>query len=288
MWENRISVTTASLNYSPSKQVIICKVKHNSELGNKYKGKFVSCSDLLKDPDIKIISKSSSVLLFHGDKVVGGVIRNATSQKVAEHFGIKMKVTINAHPAINRGATHKNNGIIVGHGKRKNPENSFAGSYVYKNKSLTPEEQKIYDKNGDSFAKWLYKNADNYLPWVALSYEEFKEQVQLEGESTIGALFCAKNYEAVGHIDNDRSEWAAGFVYEEGQVNEGYFFYPEYGVAFEMTSNSFWCWKTKAIHGTATLDLSKGGVRYTAAITLTEKTARAIERQYKKRKIEKK
>ena len=89
MWKNRISVTAASLNYLPSKPVIICKVKHNPKLGNKYKGKFVTCSDLLKDPDVKIISKSSSVILFHSDKVVGGVIRNATSQKVAEHFPIE-------------------------------------------------------------------------------------------------------------------------------------------------------------------------------------------------------
>ena len=45
-----------------------------------------------------------------------------------------------------------------------------------------------------------------------------------------------------------------------------------------MTSNSTWYWLTKAVHGTAILDLSKGGIRYTTAITLTEKTARAIER----------
>ena len=94
----------------------------------------------------------------------------------------------------------------------------------------------------------------------------------------VGAIFCAKNYEAIGHIDNDRSEWAIGFVYDEGEVNEGYFFYPEFGVAIEMTSNSIWCWKTKAVHGTAKLKLSTNSNRYTCALTLTEKTARTIER----------
>ena len=62
-------------------------------------------------------------------------------------------------------------------------------------------------------------------------------------------------------------------------MKEGYFFYSEYGVAIEMSSNSIWYWLIQAIHGMAELDLSKGGIRYTAAISLTEKTARAIERE---------
>ena len=95
------------------------------------------------------------------------------------------------------------------------------------------------------------------------------------------AIFCAKNYEAIGHIDNNRSEWAIGFVYKKGEVNEGYFFYPEFGVVIEMTSNSIWCWLTQAVHDTAKLNLSEGSVRYTSAITLTEKTAKAIEKEAK-------
>ena len=35
---------------------------------------------------------------------------------------------------------------------------------------------------------------------------------------------------------------------------------------------------TKAVHGTAKLDLNEDGTRYTAAITLTEKIAKAIEK----------
>jgi len=93
----------------------------------------------------------------------------------------------------------------------------------------------------------------------------------------IGAVFCAENYKAIGHVDNDRSEWAIGYVYEEGVVENGYFFYPEYGIAIKLITNSIWCWKSDAVHGTADLDLSKGETRYTAAITLTEKTARAFE-----------
>jgi hypothetical protein len=112
-----------------------------------------------------------------------------------------------------------------------------------------------------------------------LSYESFKQKVNLSDEKLIGAVFCAENYEAAGHRDKDRSEFAVGFVFEIGLVKGGYFIYPEYGIAIKMTSNSIWCWQTQAVHGTAKLDLSEGGVRYTSAITLTEKTAKAIEKE---------
>ena len=123
------------------------------------------------------------------------------------------------------------------------------------------------------------------MPLITNSYEEFKNAVNLDEKQIIGALFYAENYEAVGHSDNDRTDWALGYVYEIGKVKEGHFFYPEFGVAIEMGSNSIWYWLTQAIHGMANLDLSGGGIRYTAAISLTEKTARVIEREKGKKKV---
>ena len=95
----------------------------------------------------------------------------------------------------------------------------------------------------------------------------------------IGAIFCAENYEAAGHRDGDKSDMVIGYVFEDSIVKKGYFIYPEYSVAIELTSNTIWCWLIKVIHGTAKLDLSEGDIRYTAAITLTEKIAKAIEKQ---------
>src|SRR5437763_16939483 len=60
--------------------------------------------------------------------------------------------------------------------------------------------------------------------YTTVSYEEFRDNLNLEENDIIGAVFCTKNYEAVGHRDKDRSEWAIGFVYEDGPVNDGYFF----------------------------------------------------------------
>jgi hypothetical protein len=146
-------------------------VKYQLELGKKYKGQFVSCSEqedhlnILKDDKIKIINKNLSVCFVdeNGQKV-GAVIRNAATQNVAEHFEIKIKIMVNAHSPITRGVTHKSEGIIVGQGFRRNPENSFPGEYVYKKKARSPEKQRIYDEGGNSLAKWLYDNGRKYFP----------------------------------------------------------------------------------------------------------------------------
>ena len=273
-------------------------VKYQPDLAEKYLGKYVTYSagetvdhcfekngtinildDMLINKKIRFIGKNQSVVFYHDSKPIGAVIRNAASQNLSEHFGIKIKNVIDTHYTLIRGSSHAASGTMVGIGFRKNPENSSIGPYAYKNKALGPEEQKIIDNDGNTLAKWLYNFGRNYLPFTALSYDEFKEKVSLEDDKIIGAVFCAKNYEAIGHTDKDRSEFAVGYVYEEGTVEEGYFFYPGYGIVIELTSNSVWCWLTKAVHGTSKLKTSDGGIRYTAAITLTERTARTIEKE---------
>lgn len=255
------------------------KVNHREDLAQKYFKKFVSYSDILGD--LKIIEKGRSVIFLHDKEVVGGVIRDITSKEVQIHFGMKMKATVEAHPLLRRGQkTHADSGKLVGHGLRANfLKPSTTSTYVYNEKDLDPDTQRVYDEDGNSFAKWLYETADIYLPQAMNSYKEFKKYASMEDDDVIGALFCAKNYQAAGHKDKDKSEFAVGFVFEDGIVKEGHFIYPEYGVAIEMTSNSVWCWRTQAVHGTARLDLSQGGTRYTGAITLTQKTARAIEKE---------
>jgi len=78
------------------------------------------------------------------------------------------------------------------------------------------------------------------MPWIIKSYKDFKKAVSLDDNKIIRALFCFKNYMAMGYCDDDRSEWALEFVYEEGVVKEGIFFYLNYSMAIEMSSNSIW------------------------------------------------
>ena len=284
-WDSRIKITLNDLaltkNIEYTKAV---EVKHRADLAEKYLGSFVSCHDdekqinILNDEQIRIINRNQSVTLYCNNEIVGAVIRDAAPANVLNHFGVKIKSTIDAHYTIHRGISHDSTGDMVGHGTRPNFLDRRPGFYAYKDKAIDPEAQRIFDDDGNTLAKWLYDFGKEYLSFATLSYDEFKEKVKLNDDEIIGAVFCAKNYQAIGHRDNDRSEFAIGYVYDEGTVKDGYFFYPEYGIAIELASNSIWCWLTKAVHGTAELDLSKGGTRYTAAITLTEKTARAIEK----------
>ncbi|CAB5384662.1 unnamed protein product [Rhizophagus irregularis] len=284
IWKERVKITPKDLKHKGDMEtsMLDVEVDYCPDLANKYLGKRVSCFDsgdhinLLKDLEIKIIGKNKSVILKYNGKAVGAVIRDAAIKKLSNHFGIKIKSIIEGHPIIKRGKAHASFGKMVGDGFRPNRLNSGYDKYVYK--TSNPEEQKILCENGITLAKWLFEFGKQHLHWSVDSYEKFKNQSELDDNEIIGAVFCTENYEAIGHIDNDRSEYAVGYVYEEGIVKDGFFFYPEYGIAIEMSSNSIWCWLTKAVHGTSKLDLSDGGTRYTAALTLSEKTAKAIER----------
>ena len=98
-------------------------------------------------------------------------------------------------------------GTLVGHGKRKEFLSSHSGSYIYNNNSkLNPKAKKIFDSNEDSLAKWLYDNARRDMPWITKSYEDFKKAISLDDNEIIGALFCFKNYMAIEHRNDDRSE----------------------------------------------------------------------------------
>jgi hypothetical protein len=284
-WNNRIKIVPNDLIFTRDKKFIKdIKVSHRTDLADKYLGHFVSCCDeeehinILKDEQIRIIDKNQSVILYCDGKKVGAVIRDAAPKNVLNHFGVKIKSTIDVHYAIRRGKSHESVGDMVGYGTRPNFLDGRPGSYAYKKKASDPDAQRIFDDDGNTLANWLYDYGKKYLPFTTLSYDEFKKKVKLGDDEVIGAVFCAEDYQAKGHKDKDRSEFAVGYVYDEGTVKEGYFFYPEYGIAIELASNSIWCWMTKAVHGTAKLDLNEGGTHYTAAITLTEKMAKAIEK----------
>ena len=70
-----------------------------------------------------------------------------------------MKLTCDAHPKINRGQkTHADSGKLIGHGLRANfLDPSTTDSYVYKNKNLDSEIQRIYDKDGNSLENGYIK-----------------------------------------------------------------------------------------------------------------------------------
>jgi len=95
------------------------------------------------------------------DRVVGEVVRDIALTKVSNFLGNKIKSTVDNHYDIIREKEHGSSRKLVGHGLRKDPLDSFSGSYAYKKvarKKPSPDEQQILDKDGDMIAKWFYNN----------------------------------------------------------------------------------------------------------------------------------
>jgi len=141
-------------------------VNHRLDLAKKYYKKFVTYADIKKEKDLIIINKHQSVLLKCKDKIVEAIICNIIKENVANHFGIKIKLTIDVYPKINCSKEiYANLGKLIGHdfcADFLNP--SSTSLYIYKEKNLDHKVQKIYDQNRDEFRKWLYKYAKYYLP----------------------------------------------------------------------------------------------------------------------------
>ena len=173
-WNGHIKVKISELNKIKEKSAFIVNVNFRLELGEKYEGKFVSASasaltslsnDDINSSDLLVISQNKLAIFMYRDSIVGGVLRQVTSNKVANYYGSKTKTTVKAHPKIKRDKAHAGEGTLVRHGKRKEFLGSHSGSYVYNNNSkLNPKAKKIFDSNRDSLAKWLYDNARQDMP----------------------------------------------------------------------------------------------------------------------------
>src|SRR6266498_2369667 len=162
-WNGRIKVKISELNEIKEKSAFIINIDFCPELGEKYEGKFVSAlasastslsNDDINSSDLLVISQNKSAIFICGDSIIRGVLRQVTSNKVANYYGLKTKTTVKVHPKIKQGKAHAGEGTLVGHEKRKEFLGFHSRSYVYNNNSkLNPEAKKIFDSNGDSLAK---------------------------------------------------------------------------------------------------------------------------------------
>ena len=174
-WYKKIKITPKDLDFSKDKNFIKdVKVQYRTDLAEKYLGHFVSCCDenehinILKDEQIRIIDRNKSVILYHDDKKIGAVIRGAGSENLKNHFGIKIKNTIDAHYKIHHGKSHDSVGNMVAHGTRANFLDGIPGSYAYKKDASNPDTQRIFDDNRNILACWLYNYGKKYLPFSLL------------------------------------------------------------------------------------------------------------------------
>src|SRR6266498_5228915 len=127
-WNGRIKVKISKLNEIKEKNAFIVNVNFRPELGEKYEGKFVSASasastslsnDDINPSDLLVISQNKLAIFMCGDLIIGGVLRQVTSNKVANYYGSKTKTTVKAYSKIKRDKAHAGEGTLVGYKKRK-------------------------------------------------------------------------------------------------------------------------------------------------------------------------
>src|SRR6266508_1648849 len=152
-WNGRIKVKIFELNEIKEKSAFIVNVDFCSELGEKYEGKFISASasastslsnDDINPSDLLVIFQNKSAIFMCGDSIIGEVLRQVTSNKVANYYSSKTKTTVKAYPKIKRDKAHTGESTFIRHRKRKKFLSSHSGSYVYKNNSkLNPKAKKF-------------------------------------------------------------------------------------------------------------------------------------------------
>ena len=143
-WNGRIKVKIFELNEIKEKSAFIVNVDFHPELGEKYERKFIlasaSASTSLSNDDINpsdflVISQNKLAIFIYRDLIVGGVLRQVTSNKVANYYSLKIKTTVEAHSKIKRDKAHADEDILVEYEKRKKFLDFHLESYVYNNNS---------------------------------------------------------------------------------------------------------------------------------------------------------
>src|SRR6266511_5347795 len=108
-WNSYIKVKISELNEIKEKNAFIVNVNFRLELGKKYEGKFISASasaltslsnDDINSLNLLVISQNKSAIFMCEDSIVKEVLKQVTSNKVANYYSSKTKTTVKAHSKI--------------------------------------------------------------------------------------------------------------------------------------------------------------------------------------------
>ncbi len=141
-WNDHIKVKIFELNEIKEKNAFIVNVDFHPKLEKKYEGKFISVSALasmllsnddINPSDLLVISKLA--IFICEDSIIRGVLRQVTSNKIANYYSSKIKTTVKVYLKIKWGKAHADEGILVEYEKKKKFLDFYLGSYIYNNNS---------------------------------------------------------------------------------------------------------------------------------------------------------
>ncbi|KAJ3152695.1 hypothetical protein HDU86_005570 [Geranomyces michiganensis] len=264
---------TAVLPRDREKKVLTVQRRPKDDLGPQ---KVIS---LTKHMDFEIQDQDTGEMVLFASRTV-------TADKTAAIHFQALKMIVHKHCAVERGKSHLSSGLMAATGIRSGSPGNFAARgtarYVLKKEHRKPETERILTEGSSSLAKGILNDARVYHADAVLKMEQVANG-KFSGDFP---MFVTENYKAGLHVDDNKSEYAIGYATEEGALESStdadadaawIFNFPEYGVSIVMEHNFLWSWKTTRLHGT-TVGKMRRGTRYTGVLTVTNRTARAVEK----------
>ncbi|ORY07220.1 hypothetical protein K493DRAFT_295613 [Basidiobolus meristosporus CBS 931.73] len=215
-----------------------------------------------------------TTFLLQNDAIVFGVIQHPFSRD-QEDFALQ---TLRSIPGYRNNLIRKSKyitGQMFGVGYRSPRGGNISGISLYSiptvKKSDTDHINRI-QKDAETLAALIQSFVDVFLPDVKQDWHKIQLEYQtpvLHKDTSLPSFFATKDYSTKLHVDNDRSQYAIGVCFLDGDTEEQYFIIPKYKVAVPLNHNVLWFWRPCVDeHGTTSVLSKPNGHRYTAVFQI--------------------
>ncbi|KAK9759362.1 hypothetical protein K7432_017771 [Basidiobolus ranarum] len=144
-------------------------------------------------------------------------------------------------------------------------------SIPWKKKQCLEQINKV-QKDAEELATSIQRYVDIFLPdikqdWCCIQMEY--QTPTLHRDTSLPSFFATKDYSTKIHVDNDKTQYAIGVSFIDGNVEEQYFVIPKYKIAVPLSHNLLWFWRPSIdAHGTTSVNSKTKGHRYTAVFQI--------------------
>ncbi|ORX91679.1 hypothetical protein K493DRAFT_303872 [Basidiobolus meristosporus CBS 931.73] len=215
-----------------------------------------------------------TTFLLQNDAIVFGVIQHPFSKDQAD-FSLE---TLRSIPGYRNNLIRKSKyitGQMFGVGYRSPRGGNMSGISLYSIPSLKKSDVDHINeiqKNAEALAVLIQSFVDVFLPDVKQDWQKIQLEYQmplLHKDTSLPSFFATKDYSTKIHVDKDKSQYAIGVCFLDGDTEEQYFIIPKYKVAVPLSHNMLWFWRPCVDeHGTTSVLSKSKGHRYTAVFQI--------------------
>ncbi|ORX77510.1 hypothetical protein K493DRAFT_363281 [Basidiobolus meristosporus CBS 931.73] len=191
-----------------------------------------------------------TTFLLQNDAIVFGVIQHPFSKDQAD-FSLE---TLRSIPGYRNNLIRKSKyitGQMFGVGYRSPRGGNMSGISLYSIPSLKKSDVDHINeiqKNAEALAVLIQSFVDVFLPDVKQDWQKIQLEYQmplLHKDTSLPSFFATKDYSTKIHVDKDKSQYAIGVCFLDGDTEEQYFIIPKYKIPGRLGK--------KRKHGASTL-----------------------------------